>query len=55
MSSKPFVPCKDCKDRSVGCHSVCGKYSTYKLQIACARKKQAIQKMADQADLRFRG
>ena len=50
-----YVPCKGCTDRHVGCHSVCGKYSIYKQQIASNRKKEAQQKLAAQVDMRFRG
>lgn len=28
---KLIAPCKDCKDRVVGCHSVCEKYITYRI------------------------
>lgn len=26
------APCKDCKDRMIGCHSTCEKYQAYRLQ-----------------------
>ena len=25
----PAVPCKDCTDRQLGCHSTCSKYKQY--------------------------
>ena len=25
-----YAPCKDCKDRFLGCHSKCDKYKDYK-------------------------
>ena len=36
-------PCKNCKDRSVGCHSLCEKYTEWKGQHEDIRK-------ADQED-----
>lgn len=31
MKSYPTInPCKDCKDRKVGCHSTCEKYNQWK-------------------------
>lgn len=36
------APCKDCKDKRVGCHSTCPKYIEYtKLN---EQRKQAYQK-----------
>lgn len=26
-----YVPCKDCSDRYIGCHSKCDKYALFKL------------------------
>lgn len=26
-------PCKECKDRYMGCHSVCGKYAAYRAAL----------------------
>ena len=27
-----IAPCKDCKDRAIGCHGTCEKYSEYRKQ-----------------------
>ena len=39
------TPCQGCKDRFVGCHSICKKYADYRKQvteISNAKKKQMI-------------
>lgn len=40
MSHKP--PCKDCKDRSVGCHGTCEKYKEYRSNLD--DRKETIKK-----------
>lgn len=30
---RPDAPCKDCPDRKSGCHSVCEKYITYRVEL----------------------
>lgn len=32
-----IAPCLNCKDRSVGCHSHCAAYTTYKEKLAAKR------------------
>ena len=27
------VPCQDCEDRVIGCHSICEKYDSYRKEI----------------------
>lgn len=39
------VPCKDCKDRTPGCHSKCEKYIAYDKENQKARDKRAICSM----------
>lgn len=34
---KAKVPCKDCQDRKVGCHSVCEKYKEFEKENAKVR------------------
>ena len=34
------VPCKDCYDRKVGCHSTCEKYNEFHKQCEIMRIKQ---------------
>lgn len=31
--SKGISPCKDCKDRHIGCHAHCKKYKAYRREI----------------------
>lgn len=45
-------PCKECVDRKVGCHSVCGKYKafteTQRKKNECIRKqKEALSEYLD--------
>ena len=44
--SRPIAPCKDCKDRKLGCHSTCQLYidfdaanKRYKSEVAETKKK----------------
>lgn len=30
-------PCKDCKDRHVGCHGACERYKQYKTELEAAK------------------
>lgn len=30
---KPQAPCKDCKDRYLGCHDRCEKYKTFREDV----------------------
>ena len=32
MSKKNTPPCKDCKDREIGCHSRCEKYGKFRAE-----------------------
>ncbi len=34
MTNKIHSPCKDCRDRFVGCHSKCGKYNAFRVKVA---------------------
>lgn len=36
---KIAVPCKDCKSRSLGCHSACAAYAEYKEQVSSLKRK----------------
>lgn len=38
------VPCKDCPDRKLGCHSICEKYIKYAEENKKAREMEAQQK-----------
>ena len=39
-----IAPCKDCKDRHVGCHSKCEKYLEYKKELQKAKHQEKIDK-----------
>lgn len=39
-----IAPCKDCKDRHVGCHSKCEKYLEYKKELQKAKHQEKINK-----------
>lgn len=40
----PSVPCKNCSDRKVGCHSNCEKYLKYKAEMERQRILRTEQK-----------
>ena len=33
MTNRLTAPCKDCTDRSVGCHGKCEKYQAYRVKV----------------------
>lgn len=33
MTNKLNSPCKDCVDRTMGCHGKCEKYSAYRVEV----------------------
>ena len=39
-----IAPCKDCKERHVGCHSKCEKYLEYKKELQKAKHQEKINK-----------
>ena len=39
-----IAPCKDCKDRHVGCHGKCEKYLEYKKELQKAKRREKIDK-----------
>ena len=39
-----IAPCKDCKDRHVGCHGKCKKYLEYKKELQKAKHREKIDK-----------
>lgn len=40
MSRAPASPCKDCPDRTVGCHGECEKYKAYKRANEAHKQEQ---------------
>ena len=46
-------PCKDCKDRQVGCHGKCKAYIDFKENAE--KLKEKMQKEADAANSCFKG
>lgn len=41
------VPCKDCSERSIECHSICGKYKEFQKQNEELKAKRRLQREAD--------
>lgn len=39
-----IAPCKDCKDRHIGCHGKCEKYLEYKKELQKAKHREKINK-----------
>lgn len=37
------VPCKDCKDRYLGCHTKCSRYLKFKVAMAKADKERKAE------------
>ena len=37
-------PCKDCADRTQGCHCVCEKYKAYRAECDAAMEKRNAEK-----------
>lgn len=44
------APCKNCKDRYVGCHSNCIRYIDYQ-QLALAKREEAFEQKSINATL----
>ena len=42
------VPCKDCPNRQVGCHSTCEKYIEYKKESDRLREERRVRCEANQ-------
>lgn len=41
-------PCKDCKDRKVGCHSKCEKYKSFREDLEAKNKKARLEKFGNE-------
>ena len=41
------VPCKDCGERSIECHSIRGKYREFQKQNEELKEKRRLQREAD--------
>lgn len=41
MMNKPKAPCKDCKERRLGCHSECEKYDHFLAENEEYKKQKA--------------
>ena len=46
--------CKDCKERAVGCHSVCPESLEYKTRLEELRRKREIESQAQAAEYEIR-
>ena len=48
---KPQSPCKDCKEREVGCHAACKKYAGYCKELESWKQTvKAAQTEGQEAD-----
>lgn len=47
------APCKDCHDRTVGCHGKCEKYLAYRAELDAINKKVKMEKSG--ADVAYEG
>lgn len=47
------TPCRDCKDRVVGCHSVCDRYMEWKKEVEAYNAKVYAEKKANAAPEEF--
>lgn len=41
------APCKNCKEHSIHCHSICKKYKDYKKARELINKKRQMDKILD--------
>lgn len=48
------APCKDCKDRVLGCHSTCEKYNAFKKEKEKLAELKKIQYENDYNIVKFR-
>ena len=44
---KPNVPCQNCKQRQLHCHSQCGLYAEYRKQLQLHKEAENKQKELD--------
>lgn len=47
-----YCPCKDCKDRVVGCHAECGKYAEFLVTDKAIKDAMREQKKDENAYIR---
>ena len=46
-------PCKDCKERVLGCHSICEKYLKFKKDTQEEKEKIIASKIIDQQQIAY--
>ena len=49
MSRAPTSPCKDCPDRTVGCHGGCEKYKDYRAALDAHKEQRSSAKAGSTA------
>ena len=51
----PLSPCKNCKERHIGCHSDCGRYLDFQIEIKEYHKMVSDERIEDRrlADLQW--
>ena len=42
--TSPVCPCKDCEDRTMTCHCVCGRYKNWKAYMERINAKKRLEK-----------
>ena len=47
------APCLDCKDRTVGCHGVCGTYKSFRNELDGVNKTTKKNKTQEQNYLNY--
>lgn len=48
---KPIAPCKECQERTLGCHSSCGAYSVFRANLDNRNKAIRESKLRGKADI----
>lgn len=48
---KNSAPCRDCGDRSPGCHGICEKYQKWRAEMDGALVDQRIRQAADDVSI----
>lgn len=55
----PQAPCKECKDRILGCHSTCKKYLSYRKELnnynAMVKNEKLLEKALTESKMYRKG
>lgn len=50
----PEAPCKDCKNRILGCHSKCKEYLKFKVDLEKFKKQKLVESQYDRYEASMR-